>query len=86
MSKVQFFIHCTNFLDHYNFLNIFLKNNKFGIDGKPRLSEILQWKIFWKRRRIKAEKKEDENFHLFTYNSYKLQSLVTKNHVLIMNM
>ena len=66
MSKVQFFIHCTNFLDDYNFPNIFLKNNKFGIDGKPRLSEILQWNIFRKKRRIKAEKKEDENFHLFT--------------------
>ena len=30
-SKVQFFVYCTNFPDHYNCLYIQKKINKFGI-------------------------------------------------------
>ena len=38
-SKVQIFIHCSNFLNHYNFLNVYKLNlkkvNKFDIVEKP---------------------------------------------------
>ena len=57
MSKVQFFIHCTNFWTITIFL-IFKKVNKFSIVGKPRPSEILQWKIFWEKEELTLKKKK----------------------------
>ena len=40
--KVRFFVHCTKFSNHYNFLNI----KKVSIVGKPQPSGILKLKIF----------------------------------------
>ena len=45
LHNVRRFIYYTSFLNHYNFLHI-KKNKKIGIIGKPRLSGILNWKIF----------------------------------------
>ena len=42
------------------------ENNKFGIFGKRRASEILKWNIFiLEKRRIKVKENEYENFTLF---------------------
>ena len=30
--------------------------NEFGIAGKPRLSQILQQKIFWKKKELQLKK------------------------------
>ena len=61
--KVQFFIHCTNFFGNYNFLKI-LKINKFSIAEEPSPIGILQMKIFWKKRKVKVQKYDDENLQL----------------------
>ena len=44
------------FANHYNFLNILKKLDKFAIVGKPRPSRILNWKIFWKKEELKWKK------------------------------
>ena len=62
---VPFFIHCTNFLGYFNFLNIEKEFEKFSIVGKPLPNGVLQWKLFCKKRRIKVEKTEIQNFQLF---------------------
>ena len=43
------------------------ENNKFGIFGKRRASEILKWNIEFilEKRRIKVKENEDENFTVF---------------------
>ena len=41
-----------------------IKEFKFGVIGNLRQSRTLQWKIFWKKRKLK--KNADKNFELFT--------------------
>lgn len=73
--KEQFFVNCTKFSNHYNFLNV---GKNISIAGKPRPSRILKWNIFWKKR-IKSEKKNRRRkFSAFIENSYSSQNRVTK--------
>ena len=61
-------IYCTNFSNHHNFVNIFIKYNKFGIGGK--LWPMAKWNVKVEKKKRKTEKNEDENFHI---------NLITKN-------
>ena len=62
ISKVRFFVHCTNFLDRSNYLKEF---NKFVIVEKPERVGILKRKNVLEKRRAKIEKNEDKSFEVF---------------------
>ena len=73
VSEVHFFIHCTNFSNHYNFLNIQKKL------GKQRLSGILEWEIFKKREELKLTKIKLKIFNFLSEIAIRLAKFYHKN-------
>ena len=61
--KVEFSIHCIIVLSHYNLLNIKNLINLVSLKRHGR-AEYYKGKYFEKKRRIEAEKNEDEHFQL----------------------
>ena len=59
-GNVDPFIHCIDFSNHYNFLNISKtkQKRKFGVVAKPWLSGILKWRIFLGKEKLKLKKKK----------------------------
>ena len=73
VSEVYFLIHCTNFSNHYNFLNIHKKL------GKQRLSGILKWKISKKREELKLTKIKLKIFDFLSEIAIRLAKFCHKN-------
>ena len=50
---------------------------------------MVEWRItignFLEKRRIKVQKKEDENFQYFMQNNYRFQILITKTSIISVN-